>query len=568
MASLFYALFNASWYLARNPDVADSVARGITTAEEHFLTYGRAEGRSPGPLFDPQAYLANNPDVAAAVRAGLITAYDHFTEFGASENREPLALFDMGIYLAQNPDVAAAVDAGLISAVEHFLIFGQREARVINPFIDLGAYLNANPDVAEAVQNGASALGHLLQYGVIEGRDLGNGVDLATFANDPAFQEAIGRGDAQAALERVGALAPFRPGLPPPVTPPAAPPVEEGYTPPPMTFSVIESGTAGSKTLSFSGNATGDITIRVDSPATQLTFFRAGLEAATKPLIAELAAGSIPALTGGDMLIIPGAAFSAIQTKLPADVSFRVTDSNYSLTDASVSLDVLKAMEAATTGFVDASAVTRTFGTVQDAVHVMISAAGTEGDKISVAPGITVMSLSDFTASSADLKAIEEATTGLVSAQGIGQVTGTTADTLHILKTKHGTTGDAIQMAEDVWVVLTDPGDTPEDIDAILSATTGAVTTRLIPGGTYANFAGGDRIFTGLAFQHHTSQPTLGQDGELNWQWNAAEHKLVIEIRNTTVDGSTHETVTYILTGVAQVTEEGGMFTVSAGPPS
>lgn len=208
-------LFNASWYLAQNPDVAAAVAKGLTTAEDHFLVHGAAEGRAPGPLFNPQDYLANNTDVATAVSAGLTTAVEHFIEYGAAEGRSPLSLFNAEFYLSQNADVAAAVASGAMTAVEHFLAFGLSEQRSISPFIDLAAYLSvpANADVAVS---GMSPLVHLLQYGIAEGRSLGNGIDTAIFADDPAFAGALTRGDAHAALERVAEVAPFLPSFQPP----------------------------------------------------------------------------------------------------------------------------------------------------------------------------------------------------------------------------------------------------------------------------------------------------------------------------------------------------------------
>lgn len=235
-------LFNADWYLAQYPDVAAAVAQGRMTAEEHFQLYGNTEGRAPGPLFNPQDYLAANPDVAEAVAAGLLTAYDHFTQFGAGEGRSPLALFDVDFYLAQNPDVAAAVEAGLMSAVEHFLTYGQYEPRQITPLIDLGAYTSANPDIADAArQAGFSPLAHLLSYGAAENRDLGNGISLGLFAHDPAFQNAIASGDFQQALARVEGIAPFLPHFQPPAgwEAPADTPIPTDFTPPENTQLVI-----------------------------------------------------------------------------------------------------------------------------------------------------------------------------------------------------------------------------------------------------------------------------------------------------------------------------------------
>ena len=85
--------FNANWYLQQNPDVAAAIAGSAPfNAQEHFMLYGRAEGRSASPVFDSQQYLASNPDVAQAVAQGLITAWDHFELFGGTEGRSPTPL--------------------------------------------------------------------------------------------------------------------------------------------------------------------------------------------------------------------------------------------------------------------------------------------------------------------------------------------------------------------------------------------------------------------------------------------------------------------------------------------
>jgi glycosyltransferase involved in cell wall biosynthesis/peptidoglycan/xylan/chitin deacetylase (PgdA/CDA1 family)/SAM-dependent methyltransferase len=53
----FGPLFDAEWYLARNPDVA---ANGQDPLE-HYLAHGVAERRDPNPFFDTSWYLAQNP---------------------------------------------------------------------------------------------------------------------------------------------------------------------------------------------------------------------------------------------------------------------------------------------------------------------------------------------------------------------------------------------------------------------------------------------------------------------------------------------------------------------------
>jgi glycosyltransferase involved in cell wall biosynthesis len=134
-------LFDRSWYLANNPDVAGSGLDPIS----HYVLYGAREGRDPSASFSTRRYLARYLDVAAAGANPL----EHFIRCGAKEGRisdenageESAAsyvytsakemqadsailresdLFDFDWYR-----VRAGIDAD-IDAVEHYLILGWR----------------------------------------------------------------------------------------------------------------------------------------------------------------------------------------------------------------------------------------------------------------------------------------------------------------------------------------------------------------------------------------------------------------------------------------------------------
>src|SRR5690606_20722775 len=79
------------------------------------------------------------------------------------------------------------------------------------PCFDMDAYLRANPDVAMAVEQGViTPMNHLMQFGLREGRDLGNGVSLTQFMNDPLFLAAVSdEGNVFEAMARVAAVLPF-----------------------------------------------------------------------------------------------------------------------------------------------------------------------------------------------------------------------------------------------------------------------------------------------------------------------------------------------------------------------
>ncbi|MCX7568047.1 hypothetical protein OS189_17020 [Sulfitobacter sp. F26169L] len=72
-------LFEAKWYLARDPDLA---GLGISAAE-HYLRAGAFEGRDPGPQFSSMEYYLANPDVARAGWPALL----HYIQHGQAEKR-------------------------------------------------------------------------------------------------------------------------------------------------------------------------------------------------------------------------------------------------------------------------------------------------------------------------------------------------------------------------------------------------------------------------------------------------------------------------------------------------
>lgn len=73
-------LFDAAWYVARNPDVASQ----YPDPAEHYVRHGGAEGRAPSPQFDAKTYLKKYPDVAEAGQNPLV----HYLLHGKAEGRK------------------------------------------------------------------------------------------------------------------------------------------------------------------------------------------------------------------------------------------------------------------------------------------------------------------------------------------------------------------------------------------------------------------------------------------------------------------------------------------------
>lgn len=192
-------LFDETYYLAQNPDVAAAVAAGlIPSGYEHFINNGLFEGRSPSLFFDNQFYLSEYTDVANAVAAGAFSSgLEHFLLAGHVERRDPSALFDQNSYLAANPDVANGILQGaFLSGFEHFLEAGISEGRLSGSLLyDEAFYLTQNPDVAQAVQAGLFTDGyqHFLNHGSAERRNPSALFDQSAYLSaNPDVASAIG----------------------------------------------------------------------------------------------------------------------------------------------------------------------------------------------------------------------------------------------------------------------------------------------------------------------------------------------------------------------------------------
>lgn len=144
-------VFDAAYYLRRNPDVA---ASGVDPFS-HFEAIGWAEGRNPCPLFDVRFYFEQNPDVAQAGINPLL----HYIARGASEKRRFSPLFDTNWYLANNLDLSRSEANPLV----HFILYGADEGREANPLFDSAWYVAQHPETA---REATSALAHYAEHGL------------------------------------------------------------------------------------------------------------------------------------------------------------------------------------------------------------------------------------------------------------------------------------------------------------------------------------------------------------------------------------------------------------------
>ncbi|NLY27524.1 MAG: hypothetical protein GX049_08250 [Alcaligenaceae bacterium] len=152
------------------------------------------------------------------------------------------------------------------------------------------------------------------------------------------------------------------------------------------------------------------------------------------------------------MLLVTNQGTSGNKIKTKSDVAVSLA------TDTSADGTDLVAIKNATSGLVDASAAITsiTNASVADAKLILVTQKGDTGNAIKTKSDVAVTLAAGNGVALADLKGIEAATTGLIDAQAITSVTGTTADAVLLLVTKQGTTGDKINMNANVGITLTD----------------------------------------------------------------------------------------------------------------
>ena len=194
------SLFDENSYLTANPDVAAAKNQGLlNSGYDHFMQFGKFEGRSPSFSFDHSLYLSKNPDLAQALSAGVInSAFDHLVQYGQKENRADSLVFDNRYYLAQNPDVAGAVNRDELTGIEHFAKFGVDEGRASSEAFDVRYYLNRYPDLQAAGLNNRQALQHFVTYGLAEGRASSEKFDVSYYLNRYPDLQAAGLNNEQA----------------------------------------------------------------------------------------------------------------------------------------------------------------------------------------------------------------------------------------------------------------------------------------------------------------------------------------------------------------------------------
>jgi hypothetical protein len=177
LADAYEDLFDAAYYLATYPEVAQAISTGhFVDARDHYERIGSQRFYDPNRFFVSSYYheqaLAHDPwplSSHAGTRQG--TLLWHYLTTGLPGGIEPIEFFDSRWYMAQNPDLETAYRLGAVSTpLAHFLQNGSGEGRDPGPDFQGSAYLDATPPARDLSGSGHGAFGALVSLGGVAGR--------------------------------------------------------------------------------------------------------------------------------------------------------------------------------------------------------------------------------------------------------------------------------------------------------------------------------------------------------------------------------------------------------------
>jgi hypothetical protein len=96
--------FDAAFYLSYYPDLRAAFGTNQQAAYEHWIGWGRKEGRRGSREFDVAYYLSAHADLRRAFGNDVLAAHNHWANFGIGEGRRGSREVDARYYLNANTD--------------------------------------------------------------------------------------------------------------------------------------------------------------------------------------------------------------------------------------------------------------------------------------------------------------------------------------------------------------------------------------------------------------------------------------------------------------------------------
>lgn len=171
--SAFACVYDDAWYKYMYPDIKK--AFGTKSAYKHYVDYGRAEGRTPSPVYQPEYYKAQYGDLQDAFNENSDKYLNHFIKYTITgkELRRAAFMFNLTYYKKQYADLREAFGDDNEKYFAHFLAKGMLEMRQACKEFNPTVYAKKNADVKALVKemgDNRYYYYHYLKYGIYEGR--------------------------------------------------------------------------------------------------------------------------------------------------------------------------------------------------------------------------------------------------------------------------------------------------------------------------------------------------------------------------------------------------------------
>ena len=147
-------IFNANFYLRKNPTLETTVGTNATKLYNHFLNYGIAEGRIASPYFDVNWYMTQNDQgLIDHCKGNTVTAMKHFLQYvknsGEMSNtpKKLSPIFDAGYYSQKYHDMSYSGFKTEYEFLNHFVNNGVYEGRQGSAEFDPLSYALYNDDL-------------------------------------------------------------------------------------------------------------------------------------------------------------------------------------------------------------------------------------------------------------------------------------------------------------------------------------------------------------------------------------------------------------------------------------
>ncbi len=163
-------LFDHDYYRRKYSDLNAAFGNNEQALYNHFITYGKKEGRSPSPFYDAAYYKNAYSDLRKAFGNNWSAYYDHWVNHGIKEYRKASPIYDGNYYRNQYGDLRNAFGNDGGAYINHFLQYGMNEGRQASASFKLSVYKRHSDLVRAYGSNNKEYFTHYMIYGRNEGR--------------------------------------------------------------------------------------------------------------------------------------------------------------------------------------------------------------------------------------------------------------------------------------------------------------------------------------------------------------------------------------------------------------